>query len=107
MLPATGFTSCHGVQKHSFVSWRNQPAGKLSNKFAENREISPSTGNPLQDSKLVTGIQSSSGGAQLVELALLYKLWPVTAGLKAVVKKQSQSKCMQYFNYSKKSRTLF
>ena len=34
-------------------------------------------------SELPTGIQSSSGGAQLVELALLYKLCPASAGLKA------------------------
>ena len=101
MLPATGLTSCHGVHTHSFVSWRNPPAGKLSNQYAENREISPSTGNPLLGSKLPTGIQSSSGGPQLVELALLYKLCPATDGLKAGVKKYRQSKCMQLFNYSK------
>ena len=106
MLPATGLTSCHGVHAHRFVYWRNPPAGKLSNRNAENREISPSTGNPLLGSELPTGIQSSSGGAQLVELALLYKLCPAIAGLKAVVKKQRQSKCMQYLNYSKKTCTL-
>ena len=81
-------------------------AVKLSNQYAENRNISPSTGNPLLDSELQTGIQISSGGAQLVELALLYKLCPANAALKAGVKKQRQSNCMQYFNYSKKSRTL-
>ena len=102
MLPTTGFTSCHGVHTHSFVYWRYPPAGKLSNRYAEKREISPSTGNPLLGSKLLTGIQSSSGGAQLVEKALPYKLCPATAGLKAGVKKQRQSKCMQYLNYSKK-----
>ena len=106
MLPAKGLTSCHGVHTHSFVSWRNPPAAKLSNQYAENREISRSTGNSLLGSELPTGIQSSSGWAQLVELALLYKLRPVTAGLKAGIKKQRESKCMQYFNYSKKSRTL-
>ena len=101
MLPTTGLTSCHGVHTHSFVSWRNRPASKLSNQFAENREISPSTGNPLLGSDLPTDIQSSSGGAQLVELALLYKQCPANAGLKVGVKKSKQSKCMQYFNYSK------
>ena len=94
MLHATGLTSCHGVHTHSFVSWRNPPAGKISNQYAENREISPSTGNPLFGRELPTGIQCSSGGAQLVELALLYKLCPATAGLKGGVKKQRQTKCM-------------
>ena len=102
MLPATDLTSCHGVHTHSLASWRNLPAGKLSNQYAENREISPSTGNPLLGSDLPTGIQSSSGGAQLVALALLHKLCPATGGLKAGVNEQRQSKCMQYFNYSKK-----
>ena len=97
----TGLTSCHGVHTHSFVSWRNPPAGKLSNQYAENRAISPSDGNLLLDNELPTGIQSSNGGAQLVELALLYKLCPATAGLKAGIKKQRQSKCMQFLNYSK------
>ena len=106
MLPATGLTSCHGVHTHTFVSWRNPLVGKLSNQYAENREILPSTGNTLLGSELQTGSQSSSGGRQLVELALLYKLCPATAALKSGVKKQRQSKCMQYFNYSKKSRTL-
>ena len=101
MLHATGLTSCHGVHTHSFVSWQNPQAGKLSNQYAENREISPSTGNPLLDRELQTNIQSSSGGAQLVGLTLLYKLCPATAGFKAGVKKQRQSKCLQYFNYSK------
>ena len=87
MLHATGLTSCHGVHTHSFVSWRNPPTSKLSNQYAESREISPSTGNPLMGSALPTGIQSSSGGAQLVRLALLYKLCPATAGFKAGVKK--------------------
>ena len=76
MLPVTGLTSCH-------VFWRNPPAGNLSNQYAENREISLSNANTLLGSELPTGIQSSSGGVQLVELALLYKLCPVTAGLKA------------------------
>ena len=83
MLPATGLTSCHGVHTPSYNSWRNPPAGKLSNKYAENRKISPSNGNPLLGSELPTGIQSSSGGVQLVELALLYKMCPATTGLKA------------------------
>ena len=95
-------SGAYGVHTNSFVSWRNPPAGKLSNQYAENREISPSTGNPLLGSELATNIQFSSGGAQLVELALLYKLCPATVGLTAGVKKQRQSKCMQYFNYSKK-----
>ena len=82
MLFATGLASCHGVHTHSFISWRIPPAGKLSNQYAENREISPSTGNTLLDSELPTGIQSSSGGAQLVELALLSKPCHATAGLK-------------------------
>ena len=51
--------------------------------YIENREISPSTCNPLLGSELPTVIQSSSGGVQLVELALFYKLCPATAGLKA------------------------
>ena len=106
MVPAASLFSCHGVHTHSFVSWRNAPAGKLSNQYAENRVISPSTGNQLLGSELATGIQSSSGGVPLIELTLLYKLCPATAGLKAGVKKQRQSKCRQYFNYSKKSRTL-
>ena len=106
MLSATDLISCHGVHTHSFISWRNPPAGKLSNLYAENQEISVSTGNTLLGSELPTGIQSSSGVAQLVELALLYKLHPATADLKAGVKKQRQSKCMQYFNYSRKSCTL-
>ena len=42
--------------------------------------------------KLPTGIQSSSGGAQLVELTLLYKVCPATAGLKAEVKKKQKQK---------------
>ena len=71
MLPATGLTSCHGVDTHRFVSSRNPPAGKLSNRYVENREISPSTGNPLLGSELPKGIQSSSGGAQLIELPLM------------------------------------
>ena len=79
---------------------------RLSNQYAENRDISPSTGNLLLDSELPTGIQSSSGGAHFVELALLYKLCPATVGLKAGVKKQRKSNCMQYCNYSNKSRTL-
>ena len=95
MLPATGLISCHGVHTHSFVSWRNPPAGKLSNQYAENREFSPPTGNPLLGYELPTGIQSSSGGTQLVDLALLCKLCHATAGLKAGVKKQRQPKCMQ------------
>ena len=102
MLPATGLTSCHGVHTHSFVYWRNAPASKLSNQYTENREISPSTGNPLMGSEVATGIQSSSGGAQLVELALPYILYPATAGLKAGVKKQRQ----QYLTIREKSRTL-
>ena len=93
MLPATGLTSCHGVHKHSFVSWRNPPPGKLSNQYAESRKNSPSTGNPLQGSGLPRGIQSSSGGAQLVELAQHYKLSPATAGKKAGVKEQRQNAC--------------
>ena len=52
MLPATGLISCHGVHTNNFVCWRNPPVGKLSNQYAENREISPSTGNPLLDSEL-------------------------------------------------------
>ena len=86
--------SCHGVHTHSFDFWRNPLAGKLSNQYAENRKISPSTGNPLLGSELPIGIQSSSGWAQLVELALLYKLCPATADLKAGVKKQRQSKAI-------------
>ena len=39
--------------------------------------------------------------AQLVELALLYNLYPTAAGLKTGVKNQRQSKYMQYFNNSK------
>ena len=83
MLPATGLISCHEVHTHNFVSWRNPTAGKLSNKYAENREISPSNGNPLLGSELPGGIQSSSGRVQLEDMALLYKLCPATAGLKA------------------------
>ena len=80
MLPATGLTSCHGVHTHSFVSWRNSPAGKLSNQYLKIEKFCP----PLLGSELATGIQSSSGMAQLVEpdserLALLYKLCPATA----------------------------
>ena len=71
MLPATGLTSCHGMDKNRFVSWRNPPAGKLSNRYSENREISPSTGNPLLGSELPTGIEPSSGGAQFLELSLM------------------------------------
>ena len=92
MLPATGRTSCHGVHTHSFVFGLNPPADKLSNECAENRNISPSTDNTRVGSELPTGIQSSSGGAHLVELALLYKLCPATAGLKAGMKRQRQSK---------------
>ena len=60
-----------------FFYKQNPPAGKLSNRYAENREISPSTGNPLLGSELPTDIQSRSGGAQLVELALFHvsKSW--------------------------------
>ena len=93
MLPATGLTICHGV--HS-------PTSKLSNQDDENREISPSTGNPLLGSELPIGIQSSNGGAQLVELAMLYILCPATSGLKARVKKQRPSMCMQYSTIRKK-----
>ena len=46
------------------------PGGIRRMAGAENREISPSTGNLLLGSELPTSIQSSSGGAQLVELAL-------------------------------------
>ena len=90
-----------------FFSWRNPPAAKLSNQYAGNEEILPSTDNPLMGSELATGIQSSSGGAQLVGLALLYKLCPATAGFKAGVKRDSQSACnistirknhVRYFN---------
>ena len=102
MLPATGLTSCHGVHTHSFVSWRNPPAGKLSNQYAENRDISPSTGNPLLGSELPTGIQSSSGRVQLVELALLYKLCPATAGLKARSKKTETVKVHAIFQLFQK-----
>ena len=106
MLPATGLTSCHGVHNHSFVSWRNKPGGKLSNQYAENREISPSTGNPLLGSELPTGIQSSSDGAQLIELALLYKLCPFTAVLKAGRKETKTVKVHTIFQLFEKSRTL-
>ena len=56
---ATGLVSCHGVHTHSFVSWWKPPVCKLSNQYAKNREISPSTGNPLMGSELTTDIQSS------------------------------------------------
>ena len=102
MLPATGLTSCHGVHTHSFVSWRNPPAGKLSNQYAENREISPSYGNPLLGSELPTGIQSSTDGAQLVELALLYKLCPATTGLKAEGKETETVKLHAIFQLFEK-----
>ena len=42
-----------------------------------------------------------NGRAQLVELSLFYKLYPVIAGLSAGVKYQRQSNYMHYFNCTK------
>ena len=46
--------------------------------------------------------QTSSSRVELVELVLLYKLYPTTAGLNDGVTNQRQSKYMQSFNNSKK-----
>ena len=103
------------------VLWVPGPAGQYSGKirFIEKpgvqdeggrhvvkRSSDPRVAHPdvkvaLLASELPTDFHTSSGRAQHVVLALLYKLYCTITGLNDGVTNQKQSKYMQYFNNSK------
>ena len=92
-----GTTILYSLHLNIFNHHEIPLSGKLSNVDSENLEFCFHSSHLLLGSVLRYGFKTSSGMVPFVEQARMYKLYPTTAGFKAVMRRQRHTKHMQKF----------